>query len=69
MYLLTAAWWGPLMARLATREQGLLPHNYHLLMTTHWLRVAIVTAYGLVALCTVVQTAAPATQTFLHSGS
>jgi hypothetical protein len=53
--VLTATWWGPLMGRLATREQGLLLRNYHLMMTTHWLRVAIVTAYGLVALWTLVQ--------------
>ncbi len=45
-YALTAIWWGPLMARLATRENGLLLDNYRLLMTTHWLRVAIVSAYG-----------------------
>jgi hypothetical protein len=47
LYGLTAAWWGPLMARLATREDGLLLSRYELLMTTHWLRVAIVTAYGI----------------------
>ena len=47
LYILTAAWWGPLMARLATREQGLLLPNYRMLMSTHWLRVAIVTAFGL----------------------
>ncbi len=46
LYAATAIWWGPLMARLATPENGLLLNNYHLLMTTHWLRVAIVTAYG-----------------------
>jgi hypothetical protein len=46
LYLLTALWWAPLMARLATRQQGLLLHNYQLLMTTHWARVAIVTAYA-----------------------
>lgn len=57
LYVLTAIWWGPLMARMSTPEQGLSPHNYHLLMTSHWLRVAIVTAYGLVALWTLVQSA------------
>lgn len=50
LYVLTAIWWGPLMARLATREQGLLLQNYRLLMTTHWARVAIVSAYAFVAL-------------------
>lgn len=59
LYVLTAIWWGPLMSRMSTPEQGLSPDNYHLLMTTHWLRVAIVTAYGLVALWTLVQSADP----------
>ena len=59
LYVLTAVWWGPLMSRMSTAEQGLSPDNYHLLMTTHWLRVAIVTAYGLVALWTLVQSADP----------
>jgi hypothetical protein len=57
--LLTATWWGPLMSRLATREQGLVPHRYRLLMTSHWLRVAIVSAYGLVALWALLQTTHP----------
>ncbi len=59
LYVLTAVWWGPLMARMSTREQGLLLPNYHLLMTTHWLRVAIVTAYGLVAIWILAQSADP----------
>ncbi len=46
LYAATAAWWGPLMAKLASPDSGLLPDRYHLLMTTHWLRVAIVTAHG-----------------------
>jgi hypothetical protein len=46
----TAAWWGPLMARLEAPDGGLSLDRYHLLMTTHWLRVAIVTAYGLLIL-------------------
>jgi hypothetical protein len=45
----SALWWGPLMARIEAPDGGLLPHRYQLLMTTHWLRVAIVTAYGSVA--------------------
>ena len=44
----TGLWWGPLMARLATRADGLLMDRYALLMTTHWVRVGIVTAYALV---------------------
>jgi hypothetical protein len=59
LYLLTAIWWGPLMSRLATTENGLILANYHLLMTTHWLRVAIVSAYAAVALLTLVQAASP----------
>lgn len=46
----TALWWGPLMARLETSSGGLSLERYELLMRTHWLRVAIVTAYGLLAL-------------------
>jgi hypothetical protein len=45
-YGLTAVWWGPLMARLVTPETGLSLHLYHLLMTTHWVRVALVSAYA-----------------------
>jgi hypothetical protein len=43
----TAAWWGPLMARLETQAGALDPERYRILMNTHWLRVAIVTAYTL----------------------
>jgi hypothetical protein len=43
----TALWWGPLMARLEAPDGGLLPERYQVLMTTHWLRVGIITAYGL----------------------
>jgi hypothetical protein len=46
IYALTAAWWGPLMARLVTEQAGLSMHLYGLLMTTHWLRLALITAYG-----------------------
>jgi hypothetical protein len=42
----TAAWWGPLMARLETQAGGLDMARFQLLMATHWLRVAIVTAYA-----------------------
>ncbi len=42
----TALWWGPLMARLSTPEGGLVRALYPRLMLSHWLRVAIVTAYG-----------------------
>jgi hypothetical protein len=57
----TAAWWGPLMARLETDTGGLPPERYHLLMTTHWIRVGIVSAYGLLALWMLTQSAWSAT--------
>ncbi len=43
----TALWWGPLMARLEGPDGGLLPDHYRLMIASHWLRVAIVTAYAL----------------------
>jgi hypothetical protein len=46
----TAVWWGPLMARLEAPDGGLLMDRYKLLMTTHWLRVAIVSAYAILTL-------------------
>ncbi len=46
----TALYWGPLMARLSTPEGGLVRELYPRLMLSHWLRVAIVTAYGARAL-------------------
>ena len=46
----TAIWWGPLMARLEAPEGGLLQQRYRLLMATHWLRVALVSAYAALAL-------------------
>ncbi len=46
----TALWWGPLMARLEAPQGALALARYRLLMDTHWLRVAIVTAYGLLLL-------------------
>jgi hypothetical protein len=45
----TAFWWGPLMARLADPDTGLIQPLYSRLMLTHWVRVALVTAYGLLA--------------------
>lgn len=46
----TAIWWGPLMARLEQPNGELALERFHLLMRTHWLRVAIVTAYGALTL-------------------
>jgi hypothetical protein len=48
IYVITGAWFAPLMARLATPDSGLSLPLYHVLMTTHWVRVALFTAYGLV---------------------
>ena len=59
LIVLTAIWFGPLMGRLATRQTGLLMHNYTLLIGTHWVRVAIVTGYTLVAFLMVVKSANP----------
>src|SRR5262249_34636808 len=49
LYALTAIWWDPLMARLSTPTTGLVLPLYRRLMLNHWLRVAIVTAYGILA--------------------
>jgi hypothetical protein len=53
----TAIWWGPLMARLETPSGGLSLERYQLLMTTHWIRVGIVSAYGLLLLWMLAQSA------------
>jgi hypothetical protein len=53
----TALWWGPLMARLENGAGGLATDRFELLMQTHWLRVAIVTAYGALTLWMVAQSA------------
>jgi hypothetical protein len=45
----TVIWWGPLMARLANPETGLILPLYRELMLTRWIRVALVTSYGLLA--------------------
>jgi hypothetical protein len=48
IYIVTGAWFAPLMARLATQDAGLSLPLYHLLMTTHWVRLTLFTAYGVV---------------------
>jgi hypothetical protein len=52
VYLLTAVWWAPLMARLArvVDPSGTQTPEFLLLLSTHWLRVALFTAYGLLML-------------------
>jgi hypothetical protein len=55
----TAIWWAPLMARLEAPDGGLMADRYQLLIASHWLRVAIVTAYALLALWMLAQSAWP----------
>jgi hypothetical protein len=43
----TAVWWAPLMARLVAPDGAMLLRDYQLLMSTHWIRVALITAYGI----------------------
>ena len=43
----TGAWWAPLMARLITPDGRMLFQDYNLLMSTHWIRVALITATGI----------------------
>jgi hypothetical protein len=57
VYVLTGAWFGPLMARLATADAGLSLPLYHLLMTTHWVRLLLFTAYGAVCCYMLVRSA------------
>ena len=59
----TAVWWGPLMARLEAPNGGLLPERYRLLITSHWLRVGIVTAYALLVLWMLAESSTSATPT------
>jgi hypothetical protein len=49
---LTAAWWGRQQAQLADvrLEDGSLNPRYQRLLTTHWLRVALITASGVLQL-------------------
>ncbi len=56
----TALYWGPLMARLTSPATGLSVALYRQLMLTHWLRVAIVTAYGGLILWMLARSAWPA---------
>jgi hypothetical protein len=47
VWALTAAWWGPLMARLHQVTGPVYGPLYDQLMITHWGRVALFSAYGL----------------------
>jgi hypothetical protein len=53
----TAAWWAPLMARLISPDGRIFPHDYRLLMSTHWIRVALITAYGITYYCMLIKSA------------
>jgi hypothetical protein len=59
VYVLTAAWFGPLMARLATPEGGLSLPLYHLLMDTHWVRLGLFSAYAVVCCSMLAASARP----------
>jgi len=53
-YGLTALWWGRLMAELESVSGPVYGPMYHHLLVTHWGRVALVTAYGMLQLWIVV---------------
>ena len=44
----TGAWWAPLMARLVALDGHMPLRDYELLMSTHWIRVALITSTGLI---------------------
>jgi hypothetical protein len=46
----TALWWGPLMARLETTNGALDRQRYGLMVRTHWARVGLISAYGILVL-------------------
>ena len=60
VYVITAAWFGPLMARLASPDAGLSLPLYHLLMATHWVRFALFTTYGILCVYVLAKSAAGA---------
>jgi hypothetical protein len=43
---LTVVWWGRWMAQLVQLSGPVYGALYHRLLSTHWLRVSIITAYG-----------------------
>jgi hypothetical protein len=47
LYALTAIWWGRWMAELVQVTGPVYGPLFHRLLVTHWLRVALITAYGL----------------------
>lgn len=57
IWVSTAVWWAPLMARLVTPDSGMSLHDYHLLMSTHWIRLALITAYGITSFYMLIKSA------------
>jgi len=57
IYASTAAWWAPLMARLVKQDGGMSLRGYQLLMSTHWVRLALITAYGIAAFYMLIKSA------------
>ena len=51
----TAAWWAPLMTRLIKPDGEMLLRDYQLLMSTHWIRLALITAYGVTSFYTLIR--------------
>lgn len=45
----TVVWWAPLMMKIVETPGEFPVPLFRLLLTTHWLRVALITAYGVLA--------------------
>ena len=45
----TVVWWAPLMMKIGETPGEFPLGLFRLLLTTHWLRVALITAYGVLA--------------------
>ncbi len=58
IYASTAVWWAPLMVRLVTPDTGMSLRGYQLLMSTHWIRLALITAYGIASFYMLIKSAA-----------
>jgi hypothetical protein len=57
IYASTAVWWAPLMARLVTADAGMSLRDYQLLMSMHWIRLALITANGIASLYMLIRSA------------
>ena len=47
VHILTALFWAPLQAELATTSGGISFAKYHILISTHWLRVGFFFVYAM----------------------